>query len=214
MTNENIFNEKRSKLVDYLKKAGITNKNVLDAFLHVPRHSYIDPAFHPRAYDNDALPIGFDQTISSPSIVAKMTQLIYEDNKMKNVLEIGTCCGYQTSILSKLFTSVTTIERIKSLHLTAKKRLSDFNYNNITFLHGDGFHGHKSNSPYDAIIMTASPNEIPSGLVSQLKPSGRIVLPLNINGSQKLFRIKNTKNGLLKKEVDDVLFVPMLEGVS
>jgi len=214
MTNENIFNEKRSKLVDYLKKAGITNKNVLDAFLHVPRHSYIDPAFHPRAYDDDALPIGFDQTISSPSIVAKMTQLIYEDNKMKNVLEIGTGCGYQTSILSEIFTSVTTIERIKSLHLTAKKRLSDFNYNNITFLHGDGFHGHKSNSPYDAIIMTASPNEIPSGLVSQLKPSGRIVLPLNINGSQKLFRIKNTKNGLLKKEVDDVLFVPMLEGVS
>ena len=145
MSNENIFNEKRSKLVDYLKKAGITNKNVLDAFLHVPRHSYIDPAFHPRAYDNDALPIGFDQTISSTSIVAKMTQLIYEDNKMKNVLEIGTGCGYQTSILSKLFTSVTTIERIKSLHLTAKKRLSDFNYNNITFLHGDGFHGHKSN---------------------------------------------------------------------
>ena len=214
MTNENIFIEKRSKLVDYLKKAGITNKNVLDAFLHVPRHSYIDPAFHPRAYDNDALPIGFDQTISSPSIVAKMTQLIYEDNKMKNVLEIGTGCGYQTSILSKLFTSVTTIERIKSLHLTAKKRLSDFNYNNITFLHGDGFHGHKLNSPYDAIIMTASPNEIPSDLVSQLKPSGRIILPLNINGSQKLFRIKNTKNGLLKKEVDDVLFVPMLEGVS
>ena len=174
----------------------------------------MDPAFHPRAYDDDALPIGFDQTISSPSIVAKMTQLIYEDNKMKNVLEIGTGCGYQTSILSKLFISVTTIERIKSLHLTAKKRLRDFNYNNITFLHGDGFHGHKSNSPYDAIIMTASPNEIPSGLVSQLKPSGRIILPLNINGSQKLFRIKNTKNGLLKKEVDDVLFVPMLEGVS
>ena len=214
MTNDNIFNEKRSKLVDYLKGAGITNQDVLNAILDVPRHSYVDPAFHPRAYDDDALPIGFDQTISSPTIVAKMTQLIYEDNKMKNVLEIGTGCGYQTSILSKLFTSVTTIERIKSLHLMAKKRLSDFNYNNITFLHGDGFHGHKSNSPYDAIIMTASPNEIPSGLVNQLKPSGRIILPLNINGSQKLYRIKNTKNGLLKKEVDDVLFVPMLEGVS
>ena len=214
MTNDNIFNEKRSKLVDYLKGAGITNQDVLNAILDVPRHSYVDPAFHPRAYDDDALPIGFDQTISSPTIVAKMTQLIYEDNKMKNVLEIGTGCGYQTSILSKLFTSVTTIERIKSLHLTAKKRLSDFNYNNITFLHGDGFHGHKSNSPYDAIIMTASPNKIPSGLVNQLKPSGRIILPLNINGSQKLYRIKNTKNGLLKKEVDDVLFVPMLEGVS
>ena len=214
MSNENIFNEKRSKLVDYLKRAGITNQHVLDAFLHVPRHSYVDPAFHARAYDDDALPIGFDQTISSPSIVAKMTQLIFEDNKMKNVLEIGTGCGYQTSILSKLFTSVTTIERIKSLHLTAKKRLRDFNYNNMTFLHGDGFHGHKSNSPYDAIIMTASPNKIPPGLVSQLKPSGRIILPLNINGSQKLYMIKNTKNGLLKKEVDDVLFVPMLEGVS
>ena len=80
-------------------------------------------------------------------------------------------------------------------------------------MHGDGFYGHKSNSPYDAIIMTASPSEIPSNLVKQLKPSGRIALPLNINGIQKLFRIKNTKNGLLKKEVDDVLFVPMLEGI-
>lgn len=213
MINENIFNEKRSNLVDYLKRAGITNQEVLDAFSKVPRHLYVDPAFYPRAYDDDALPIGFDQTISSPTIVAKMTQLIYEDNKMKNVLEVGTGCGYQTSILSKLFTSVTTIERIKSLHLTAKKRLSDLNYNNITFLHGDGFYGHKSNSPYDAIIMTASPSEIPSNLVKQLKPSGRIALPLNINGIQKLFRIKNTKNGLLKKEVDDVLFVPMLEGI-
>ena len=92
--------------------------------------------------------------------------------------------------------------------------MNTLDYKNITFIHGDGFQGCKKNAPYDAIIMTASPREIPSELVKQLKPAGRMILPLNIQGSQKLYRIKNTKNGLLKKEVDDVLFVPMLEGVK
>ena len=202
-----------SKLILELTKNGINDLRVLKCIEEIPRSIFIESSIKSKSNLNIALPIGCGQTISQPFVVAFMSQSLNLNKKIR-VLEIGTGSGYQTSILSKLFTSVTTIERIKSLHLMAKKRLSDFNYNNITFLHGDGFHGHKSNSPYDAIIMTASPNEIPSCLVSQLKPSGRIILPLNINGSQKLFRVKNTKNGLLKKEVDDVLFVPMLEGVS
>ena len=213
MANESVFFEIRGKLIDKLRNSGIKNENVLNAISLVPRHIYVESALHARAYDDDALPIGYNQTISSPSIVAKMTQLIFEDNQMKNVLEIGTGCGYQTSILSKLFSSVTTIERIEPLYSSSKLLLNTLDYKNITFIHGDGFQGCKKNAPYDAIIMTASPREIPSELVKQLKPAGRMILPLNIQGSQKLYRIKNTKNGLLKKEVDDVLFVPMLEGV-
>ena len=214
MTDQNIFSEVHTKLINHLMKIGISNKKVLDVLSLIPRHLFVEPALQKRAYDDDALPIGFNQTISSPSIVAKMTQLIFEEDRMTNVLEIGTGCGYQTSILSKLFSRVTTIERIKSLHDNSKRLLKSLSYKNITFVHGDGFKGYKNNSPYDAIIMTASPSEIPSELVNQLKLSGRMVLPLNVDGSQKLFRIKNTKNGLLKKEVDDVLFVPMLEGLK
>ncbi len=214
MTDQNIFSEVHTKLINHLMKIGISNKKVLDVLSLIPRHLFVEPALQKRAYDDDALPIGYNQTISSPSIVAKMTQLIFEEDRMTNVLEIGTGCGYQTSILSKLFSRVTTIERIKSLHDNSKRLLKSLSYKNITFVHGDGFKGYKNNSPYDAIIMTASPSEIPSELVNQLKLSGRMVLPLNVDGSQKLFRIKNTKNGLLKKEVDDVLFVPMLEGLK
>ena len=214
MTDQNIFREVHTKLINHLMKIGISNKKVLDVLSLIPRHLFVEPALQKRAYDDDALPIGYNQTISSPSIVAKMTQLIFEEDRMTNVLEIGTGCGYQTSILSKLFSRVTTIERIKSLHDNSKRLLEGLSYKNITFIHGDGFKGYKNNSPYDAIIMTASPSEIPSELVNQLKLSGRMVLPLNVDGSQKLFRIKNTKNGLLKKEVDDVLFVPMLEGLK
>ena len=214
MTDQNIFREVHTKLINHLMKIGISNKKVLDVLSLIPRHLFVEPALQKRAYDDDALPIGYNQTISSPSIVAKMTQLIFEEDRMTNVLEIGTGCGYQTSILSKLFSRVTTIERIKSLHDNSKRLLKSLSYKNITFIHGDGFKGYKNNSPYDAIIMTASPSEIPSELVNQLKLSGRMVLPLNVDGSQKLFRIKNTKNGLLKKEVDDVLFVPMLEGLK
>jgi len=214
MTDQNIFSEVHTKLINHLMKIGISNKKVLDVLSLIPRHLFVEPALQKRAYDDDALPIGYNQTISSPSIVAKMTQLIFEEDRMTNVLEIGTGCGYQTSILSKLFSRVTTIERIKSLHDNSKRLLEGLSYKNITFIHGDGFKGYKNNSPYDAIIMTASPSEIPSELVNQLKLSGRMVLPLNVDGSQKLFRIKNTKNGLLKKEVDDVLFVPMIEGLK
>ena len=132
---------------------------------------------------------------------------------MGKVLEIGTGCGYQTAILAKLFTHVTTIERIKPLQQKTENLLKKLEYKNIKFVYGDGFDGYYANAPYDAIIMTASPSDIPEKLVSQLTSNGRMVLPLNMNGKQKLFRVKNTKNGVFKKEVDDVLFVPMLEGV-
>ena len=202
----------RDKFINKLKQQGISNLSVLNIMGLIPRHIFVEEALKNRAYDNDALPIGFSQTISSPYIVGKMTQLIIEDN-MEKVLEIGTGCGYQTAILASLFKQVTTIERIKPLYEKSKIILKNLNFKNIKNIYGDGYEGFLSNAPFDAIIMTASPKEIPEKLVQQIKPNGRMIIPLNENGSQKLFRIKNTKNGILKKEVDDVLFVPMLKGI-
>jgi len=213
MSKDIISSDQQNLILSRLKSQGITNTSVLDIMSTMPRHLFIEPALKNRAYDDDALPIGFSQTISSPYIVAKMTQLLMEEDNMGKVLEIGTGCGYQSAILSKLFTHVTTIERIKPLQQKTENLLKKLEYKNIKFVYGDGFDGYYANAPYDAIIMTASPSDIPEKLVSQLTSNGRMVLPLNMNGKQKLFRVKNTKNGVFKKEVDDVLFVPMLEGV-
>jgi len=213
MSKDIISSDQKNLILSRLKSQGITNTSVLDIMSTMPRHLFIEPALKNRAYDDDALPIGFSQTISSPYIVAKMTQLLIEEDNMGKVLEIGTGCGYQTAILAKLFTHVTTIERIKPLQQKTENLLKKLEYKNIKFVYGDGFDGYHANAPYDAIIMTASPSDIPEKLVSQLTSNGRMVLPLNMNGKQKLFRVKNTKNGVFKKEVDDVLFVPMLEGV-
>ena len=213
MSKDIISSDQKNLILSRLKSQGITNTSVLDIMSTMPRHLFIEPALKNRAYDDDAFPIGFSQTISSPYIVAKMTQLLIEEDNMGKVLEIGTGCGYQTAILAKLFTHVTTIERIKPLQQKTENLLKKLEYKNIKFVYGDGFDGYYANAPYDAIIMTASPSDIPEKLVSQLTSNGRMVLPLNMNGKQKLFRVKNTKNGVFKKEVDDVLFVPMLQGV-
>ena len=213
MSKDIISSDQQNLILSRLKSQGITDTTVLDIMSTMPRHLFIEPALKNRAYDDDALPIGFSQTISSPYIVAKMTQLLIEEDNMGKVLEIGTGCGYQSAILAKLFTHVTTIERIKPLQQKTENLLKKLEYKNIKFVYGDGFDGYYANAPYDAIIMTASPSDIPEKLVSQLTSNGRMVLPLNMNGKQKLFRVKNTKNGVFKKEVDDVLFVPMLEGV-
>ena len=208
----NIPTQIRNKFIDKLKQQGISNTSVLSAMGLIPRHIFVEEALKNRAYDDDALPIGFNQTISSPYIVGKMTQLIIESDNMEKVLEIGTGCGYQTAILASLFKQVITIERIKPLYEKSKLLLKNIGFKNIKNIYGDGYEGFTNSAPFDAIIMTAAPKEIPEKLVKQLKPNGRMILPLDENGSQKLFRIKNTKNGILKKEVDDVLFVPMLKG--
>ena len=211
---ETIPLEIKKNFINRLKNQGIQNNLVLNIMQQVPRHLFVEPALKKRAYDDDALPIGFSQTISSPYIVAKMTELIIENDNMQNVLEVGTGSGYQSAILALLFKHVTTMERIKPLHERTQKYLKEMGFKNIKCVFDDGFKGYSVRGPYDAIIMTASPTVIPKFLLSQLKSTGRMILPLNTNGKQKLFRIKNTKNGILKKEIDDVLFVPMLEGTT
>ena len=203
----------RSKFIDSLRDQGIKNELILEILATLPRELFIEPALRTRAYDQDALPIGCNQTISSPYIVAKMSEIIYERDNMGSVLEIGTGCGYQTAILSSLFDNVVSIERIKTLHLRAKKTLASLNLRNITLIHGDGHEGYSKQNHFDAIILTAAPAKVPDKLLNQLNEHGRMILPLDVNGSQKLFRLKRTKNGIHKKDIDDVRFVPMLEGI-
>jgi len=203
----------RSKFIDSLREQGIKNELILEIIATLPRELFIEPALRTRAYDQDALPIGCNQTISSPYIVAKMSEIIYERDNMGSVLEIGTGCGYQTAILSSLFDNVVSIERIKTLHLRAKATLASLNLRNITLIHGDGHEGYSKQNHFDAIILTAAPAKVPDKLLNQLNEHGRMILPLDVNGSQKLFRFKRTKNGIHKKDIDDVRFVPMLEGI-
>ena len=206
--------EVRQKLVEQLKKQGITNTTVLEMIKNIPRHLFVETALSNRAYENISLPIGYSQTISQPYIVGKMTQLIIENDNMENVLEIGTGSGYQTAILASIFKKVVTIERIKKLYTRTNDLLIKMGFKNIKCLYGDGFKGSIENAPYDAILMTAAPTTIPEDLIKQLKPNGRMILPLNERGKQNLIRIKNTKNGILKKMIDDVLFVPMIKGTT
>ena len=204
----------REKLAENLRDLGIKNNDVINLIMNIPRHLFIETALASRAYENISLPIGFKQTISQPYMVAKMTELLHESQSMDHVLEIGTGCGYQTSILSMLFKKVTTIERIESLYNQSKKRLINMGFKNISFILGDGHLGYDKNSPYDAIIVTAAADKMPEILIQQLAPNGRIVLPLRTNDNQKLVKLKNTKNGMIKKFIEDVVFVPMLEGVE
>ncbi len=204
----------REKLAENLRNLGIKNNDVINLIMNIPRHLFIETALASRAYENISLPIGFKQTISQPYMVAKMTELLHESQSMDNVLEIGTGCGYQTSILSMLFKKVTTIERIDSLYNQSKNRLINMGFKNISFILGDGHLGYDKNSPYDAIIVTAAADKMPEKLIQQLTPNGRIVLPLRTNDNQKLVKLKNTKNGMIKKFIEDVVFVPMLEGIE
>ena len=208
-----IINHKKNQLINLLRDKGITNEKVIRIMERIPRESFIDPALKQMAYDDDALPIGHNQTISSPYIVAKMSQIIIEEDKMDKVLEIGTGCSYQTVVLSYLFKKVVSIERIKPLYIKSKKIVSDFNRNNIKLIFGDGYMGSEIDAPFDAIIITAAPDEIPKSLIQQLNTHGRMIMPLNKNGKQILLRIKNTPKGVIMKEIDDVLFVPMLKGI-
>mgnify|MGYP001291422944 CR=1 FL=1 len=209
MKNDKNF---RGKFIDSLRNQGIKNKLILEILSTIPREVFIEPALRTRAYDQDALPIGCNQTISSPYIVAKMSEIIFERDNMGSVLEIGTGCGYQTAVLSSLFDNVISIERIEALHLRAKKTLSSLNLKNITLIYGDGYEGYSKQNYFDAIILTAAPEMIPDKLLEQLNENGRMILPLHVGATQKLYRIKKTKTGIHKKDIDDVRFVPMLEG--
>lgn len=206
---------RRSRMVAKLQKLGIRNVAVLDAMMKVPRHLFVEEALAYNAYENCSLPIGLGQTISQPYIVARMTELLCGPNGEvpKKVLEIGTGCGYQTAVLLALgVTQVYSVERLSKLHEQAKANLRDAKAKSARLVCGDGYLGLPEAAPFDAVIVTAAPKEIPEALLLQLAPTGRTVLPLAQNGKQYLWLIEKHLDGFQETCVEPVHFVPLLNG--
>jgi len=204
------WSDKANSMVKYqIEKRGITNTDVLQVMRNTPRHLFVPPALSNMAYDDYPLPIGEEQTISQPYIVALMTDLL-KLNGDEKILEIGTGSGYQAAVLSQLVDSVYTIEIVESLANAAQKRLNNLNYNNVIVKHGDGYKGWPSLAPFDAIIVTAAPEEVPQTLVDQLKIGGCIVIPVGDKWQELLLITKIDKNKTKKKTVIPVRFVPMV----
>ncbi len=187
------------------------NKRVISAFLKVPREEFVLPVYRREAYFDNALPIGFQQTISQPSLVAVMTQAL-ELKGNEKVLEVGTGSGYQAAILSRLAKEVYTVERIEGLAKRAKEILEKLNYKNIKVIIGDGSRGVQEFAPFDAIMVTAGALEIPKALIDQLKENGRIVIPVGINlYSQELLLGKKKNEKMEYKILGEVRFVPLIK---
>lgn len=203
----------RRRLVDRLRSHNAASEAVLNVMEQTPRHLFVDQALAHKAYEDTALPIGQNQTISQPFVVALMTDLLLEaDIPVRKVLEVGTGCGYQTAVLSQLVNWVFTIERIGSLQQQAKKRLPELGYRNISYLNGDGFEGWQSNQPFDGILVAAAPAEVPQKLLDQLSEGGRLVIPVGAGSDQRLRIITRGITGFHEEQRAAVKFVPMLDG--
>ena len=207
----NQFARSGAKLAHLLQTLGINNQSVLDAISDIPRHLFVEQTLAHKAYENTALPIGQGQTISQPYTVAKMTQMLVEHGVKTNVLEIGTGSGYQASILGKLFDKIYSVERIRALQFSAKKRLQMLDIYNIQMKHGDGWNGWQSKAPFDAIIVTAAPVSIPEQLKLQLADGGIMVLPLG-DEEQTLVSIVRAGDQFIEKHWEAVKFVPLVSG--
>ncbi|MCP3869325.1 MAG: protein-L-isoaspartate(D-aspartate) O-methyltransferase [Gammaproteobacteria bacterium] len=203
----------RERLINRLRKEGIRDRSVLDAVRKTPRHIFVDEALASRAYEDTALPIGHGQTISQPYIVARMTELLLAGGPLDTVLEIGTGSGYQTAVLSQLVKRIYSVERIGALQNQARRRFQSLGIRNIRLHHSDGGMGLPEYAPFDGILVTAAPEGIPLALVNQLKPGGRMVLPIGADQEQVLVRVTRTNTGYEKELLERVVFVPLLGGV-
>lgn len=207
-------NRTRERLIERLQQEGISNQRVLDVMRNTPRHLFLDEALSSRAYEDTALPIGLGQTISQPYIVARMTSALLENDQLESVLEIGTGSGYQTAILAPLVRRVYTVERIAALLEQAKSRFAALRLRNIRTKHTDGGMGMPEFAPFDGIIVTAAPQGIPLALVNQLKPGGRMILPIGGEEGQALVRVTRTADGYERELLEAVHFVPLLGGTQ
>jgi protein-L-isoaspartate(D-aspartate) O-methyltransferase len=203
----------RDRLVRQLEEAGIRNRRVLDVIRHTPRHLFVDEAMASRAYENTALPIGYGQTISQPYVVARMTEALLEGGPRRKVLEVGTGSGYQAAVLAPLVERVYSVERIQGLQRRAREVLSALRIRNVSLKHSDGGWGWPEQAPFDAIMLTAAPREVPEALLQQLGQGGVLVAPVGEEGgTQKLIRITRTANAFEQEVLESVSFVPMLPG--
>ena len=207
----------RQRLIERLTDKGISDVRVLEAMRDSPRHLFLDEALATRAYEDLSLPIGYQQTISQPYIVARMTECLISDERLseiplENTLEIGTGCGYQTYLLSIFSQKVTTIERIEPLQIKAKNILKNLKVNNVSFKLDDG--NNLSQQQYDAILSAAAPLEVPHNLKERLAIGGKLVLPVGNNEQQVLTLVKRiSEDEFLEEKLEEVMFVPLLKGV-
>ena len=204
---------KKIRLILELRESGISDAKILSAIEKIPREKFIPENFRNQAYDNLALPIGDNQTISQPFVVAKMTELLELESKHK-VLEIGTGSGYQSAVLSKLVRRVYTIERIKNLSIKAENIFKELKISNIVTKYADGNLGWKEQIPFDRIIITAATSHISNEIFSQIDEGGIIVSPINSKNKQIIVKYKKINNVLESETHDDVLFVPNLSGTQ
>lgn len=203
----------RMRMIENLRKEGVSDERVLNAMAEIPRHVFVDEGIASRAYEDVALPIGHGQTISSPAIVGLMTQLLLAVKPMDKVLEVGTGCGYQTAVLGKLVKEVYTLERIAPLMDKARRHLRDLRFYNIRYKHADGHAGYPEGAPYDGILMAASATHVPEALKQQLAVGGRMVLPVGTD-DQWLYVVDRKENGFVEQKCAAVRFVPLLPGVA
>ena len=203
----------RDRLVARLRERGITDEVVLGLIGSVPRHIFIDEAWGHRAYEDSSLPIGYGQTISQPFIVALMSQLLNVSPRQR-VLEVGTGSGYQTAVLASLCQRLFSVERIEALVPRAQERLAAMKLRHITLRYGDGYGGWLEKAPFDGILVTAAPPEIPAALVDQLAVGGRLIAPVGTAESQSLQVIDRTEDGLTETIHERVHFVPLVNGIA
>ena len=202
----------RDRLIARLKEKGIRNTEVLRVMSLVPRHLFVDEAMATRAYEDASFPIGHGQTISQPYIVARMTELLLESGPLDYVLEVGTGSAYQAAVLGGLVKDLHTVEVIPELYRQGRDLLYKLGYRNIRTHLGDGSWGWQDAAPYDAIMVTAAPDEIPNALIQQLKVGGRLVIPVGAQNSEQILQLV-TRTSEAKYSVENfesVVFVPLV----
>jgi len=201
----------RDRMVARLREKGIRDEAVLAAIAAVPRHIFIEEALASRAYEDTALPIGFEQTISQPFIVARMLEAMGGQRRLGTVLEIGTGCGYQAAVLARLAKEVYSVERIAGLLDKARSNLRPLRLSNLRLVHADGNQGLPEAAPFDGIIVAAAAPGVPQALLQQLASGGRMIVPVGAD-NQVLCLIEKTSTGLTEKWLDAVRFVPLRGG--
>jgi protein-L-isoaspartate(D-aspartate) O-methyltransferase len=212
----------RRRMVEMLRRRGLRSERVIQAMLDVPRHLFVDSALANQAYEDTSLPIGHGQTISKPSVVARMLALLFErraahEAKLGRVLEIGTGCGYQAALLARLAVRVISIERLRPLHDKARDNLASLpERQNLRLVYGDGRHGHAPNAPYDAIVCAAGGDDIPQAWLDQLAVGGRLVAPMRADaqGAQVLVSVDRHETGWSRRHHEGVRFVPLRSGTG
>ena len=203
----------RERFINRLREDGIKDEVVLAAMLEIPRHIFVDEAISSRAYEDTALPIGYGQTISQPYIVARMTEILRNGAPLGKVLEIGTGCGYQTAVLSKVSQEVYSVERINPLLMKARNHLRELRARNVKLKYADGSMGIPEMAPYDGIIVTCGATHVPQDLLQQMAVGGRMVIPVG-TGDQTLMLIERTPEEYRQTKLEAVKFVPLLGGIN